>query len=121
MSPRKVVSAFALPDSLKIEFIKGESFIRAKHAARLAGIHPAILEMGQKLLQSVDGQAGVFVLGNAEMKAKAHEIEALFVKGLRKVGQLFGPGVRVKSTREGDRLLFWYAPGWEKAAKHTGA
>jgi hypothetical protein len=121
MAPRKVAAAFSLPDSLKIDFIKGESFIRAKQAARLAGIHPAILEMGQKLLQSVDGQAGVFVLGSQEMKTRAREIEELFVKGLRKVGRAFGSGVTVKSSREGDRLLFWYAPGWGKAAKHTGA
>jgi len=106
-----------LPETLKFEIISGKSFIQTKSAAKLAGIHPVILEMGKKLMESVDGQAAQFFLGTPEMKRKAEDIESEFRSGLKKVAKAFGNALQIKSYREDNKLFFWYTQGRSKAKK----
>lgn len=112
--PRQTLS---IPVNLKFEILKGEAFMRVRQAAKLAGLHPAILEMGQRLLQHAEAEAGVFQLATPEMKAKGDAIEEAFVKGLRRVARALGQNVNVRSVREGDRLTFWYAVKLGRAKK----
>jgi len=90
-----------------------DGLIKIQKAAKLGGVHPAILEMGQRLLKSPGAEGGVLTLGTPDLKERAEDIRSAFVKGLRKVGGAMGDGLAVKSHRDGDRLVFWYA----KAAK----
>jgi hypothetical protein len=98
-----------LPEKFTLEYVKGEPFIKLASAAKLAKIHPVILEMGQNLLKNPQ-QAGIFILGNAELKRKVNDIEREFVRGLRKILLIFGGNKRMKvsSYLSEDRLHFWY-------------
>lgn len=107
-------SNLVLPEKLKFESISGKQFIQVKSAAKLAGIHPVILEMGKKLMESVDGQAASFLLGTPEMLKKANEIENEFNKGLKKVAKAFGNSFSIKSYRDDNKLYFWYTQGWSR-------
>ncbi|MGH7185779.1 MAG: hypothetical protein ACREIB_05835 [Pseudomonadota bacterium] len=101
-----------LPEKMKFEMISGVAFVKLKDAAKLAGIHPVVLEMGQRLLKKVDGEGAIFALGTAELQKHAEAIEAMIKAGLRKISKVFGPGgLAVKSVRDGERLVFWYRTG----------
>ena len=107
MFPKKKV--FALPQALKIEYLKGQAFIELKAAARLAGIHPEILERARHLLASEGSECCSFKLATPELLKAANEIEALFRTGLNRVAKVFGSvRFRVKSYRDETRLVFWY-------------
>jgi hypothetical protein len=111
--PRGVKNATTadLP-ALTFEVVKGESFMQVKAAAKLAGIHPTILEMGQRLLKRPDGEGAEFTLGTPDLLRRANDIETMFVAGLKKVARALGPGgLSVKCFRDEKRLVFWYAPG----------
>ena len=98
-----------LPNA-KIEYIQGQPFLKLKEAAKLAGIHPVILEMGKRLLARPDVEGGVFPLKGPEMQKNADAIEQQFVWGLRKIAKaLSAIPLRVKSVREEERLVFFYA------------
>ena len=109
MPPKKTNTVMnLLPEKVKIEYISGGAFIALKSASKLAGIHPAITEMGLTLLKKPN-EGGIYVLGTPEMLNKANEIELLFRDGLRRIAKIFGPGGQaVKSYREENRLIFWY-------------
>ena len=103
---------------LTVKIIKGDEFIRVRDAAKLAGIHPAIVEMGHKLLADVGKAGGAFELGDASLKARAADIEAAFVVGLRRIAKVFAKEpLSVKSARGDDRLSFWYQPSWARKAQ----
>jgi len=98
-----------IPEKLTLTFIDGKKFIELRHAARLTGIHPVILEMAQRLLKQPDTEAGTFLLATQELKDKADQIETAFVAGLRRVAKHFGTAkMRPKCYREENRLSFWY-------------
>jgi len=44
--PRGVKAKGVLPEKLTVELVQGEGFVRLREAARLGGLHPAIVEMG---------------------------------------------------------------------------
>lgn len=106
----KKTKQIELPETVKLQFVDGKKFIEIKAAARLAGIHPVVLEMGRKLLENPDGQGGVFLLATEQIRKQANEIEQVFRRGLQKVAKTLGPGgLAVKSYRDEERLVFWYA------------
>lgn len=100
-----------LLDNAKVEYIDGRAFVPLREAAKLGKVHSVILEMGKRLLAQPNEAGASFTLGDANMKTRAVEIEAMFVKGLRRIAKVLGNGtsVRVRSHRDGDRLVFWYA------------
>jgi hypothetical protein len=104
----KAAQAFDLPETLKLDTIHGNDFTTVQTASRLSGVHPAILSMGRKLL-SEPTQGGVFKLSDPEMLKNANNIEATFVKGLKKVAKAFGGGQKAKSYLDHDqkRIVFW--------------
>ena len=93
---------------LKIETVTGQKFIEIKAAAKLAGVHPVVLEVSQRLLRDPN-QGARFTLGTKEMQAKATEIEDMFRVGLKKVSKAMGHRYAVRSHKDGDALVFWYA------------
>ena len=102
---------YELPTGIRFETIDGGKFMQVKAAARMAGIHPVILEMGQRLLKSQDREGAAFVLATPEMQKRGDDIEAMIVKGLKRVAKASNTGaVNVKSYRQNDRLTFWYVP-----------
>jgi hypothetical protein len=106
-----------LPATFRVSYLGGEKFVEIKAAAKLAGIHPAILEMGQRLLKAPGRECGVFQLGTEELQKRSAELRAMFVTGLKKVARAFAPaGMRVQSHATDDRLTFWYEQGkpWGK-------
>lgn len=109
--PKGVRAAtFKLPEEFKIETINGQDFVRIQAAAKISGIHPVVLSMGQRLLKN-PSDGGVFKLGDPDMMKNASAIEAEFVKGLRKVSKALGSGQKAKSflDYEQKRIVFWYA------------
>lgn len=111
-----------LPKTAKVQFVDGKKFIEIKSAAKLAGIHPAVLEMGRRLLNNPDGEGGVFLLATAELQKAGNEIEEVVRAGLRKVARGLGPGgLAVKSYRDEDRLVFWYTLAGGPKAKRPAA
>ena len=108
-----------IPVGSKFGMIAGETFVQLKAAAKLAGIHPVVLEMGQRLLKQPDSQGAAFDLATPEMLKRADDIEAMFVKGLKKVAGAFGSTpMNVKSYRDDkNRLVFWYVPKIGRAAR----
>lgn len=96
-----------LPIPTTFEMVGGEMLVKAKAAAKLAGVHPVAMEIVRKL-QGEPSKGAVFVLGDKAMKEKALEIERALVSDLRKIVRAWGLGFKAKSTREGDRLLFWF-------------
>ena len=87
--PTAAKDAALLPAKIKITSIDGAEFLRG-----------VITAMGQRLLKRLAAECG-----EPAFKERALEIEAAFVKGLRRVATVLGPGgLRVKSTRDGDRL-----------------
>lgn len=111
MTKTATAPPFILPADAKFVYLDGAAFVPIKQSAKLGGLSPVVLEMGQKLLAGAGNQGAAFLLATPEMKSKALEIEALIVKGLRKVAKALGNGAscRVKSVRDGDRLVFWYS------------
>lgn len=106
------VSAVAgLLEGVKVTTIDGDAFIRLRDASKVSSVHPVVLEMGQKLLKSIGGTGASFELGTREMQAKAAEIDKTIRLGLKRVAKLFEPNrqVKVKSARDGNRLVFWYS------------
>ena len=102
---------------MKFEVVGGEKFIEIREAAKLAGIHPAIIEMGQRLLKKPGEEGGVFQLTTSELQARGESIEQTFKAGLRKVAKAMGPGgLAVRSLREDLRITFWYRQGAKKRA-----
>lgn len=102
-----------LPNHYKIQTIAGKEFIELRNAAKLAGVHPAVLEMGQILLKNLE-QGGVFMLASRAKQEKATEIDEVFRSGLKKVIRSLGPGgLSVKSLvdRDNDRIVFWLQSG----------
>ena len=96
---------------MKFATIQGQDFIRVREASKLSGLHPVVLEMGQKLLSGGLDQGAAFQLGTPQMQAKAGEIQAMVKTGLRRVAKAFKPNVKlkVKTLREPSRLVFWYS------------
>lgn len=109
--PKGTRTAVELPTSVKFEVVEGKKFIEIREAAKLAGIHPVVLEMGQRLLKDVGGAGAAFTLANEAMVKKADDIDAMFKTGLKRIAKAFEPNrkIRVKAHRDGNRLVFWYA------------
>lgn len=96
-----------LPADLAVETVLKTKLVTIKAAASLGGVHPVVLEVAQKLL-SEPTQGAQFTLATPEMQAAAHDIERMFVKGIRATAKKMGHGAtKVRSHLEGDRLIFW--------------
>lgn len=109
--PRGVVSAVELPNGAKFESIDGEGFVRIREAAKLGRVHPVVLEMGQRLLKKPNGTGAAFTLATPDLMKRAEDVEKMFKGGLRKVAKALDGEhkYKVKSHRDGNRLVFWYA------------
>jgi len=109
----KDVSAL-IPATLKVEYLTGDTAFRAQQVAAFTGIHPVILEMGRTLVEE-QGKVARFKLADPKMKDAAEEIRGEFMKGLRRVGKALSKDpVVIKSGRDGDSLMFWFAKSWSR-------
>jgi len=109
MPRAKKAATFELPQDLKIESINGEQFMKVRAAARLAGVHPAVLSMGQRLLKE-SGQGSYFKLADPKMVSNAAAIETSMLRDLKRVVRaLAGKGHKAKSYLDYDqkRIVFW--------------
>ena len=98
-------------DKVKIEIITGDGFIKIRDAARLSRIHPVVLEMGQKLIDSPGKAAARFSLATKDLKDNVEELKKTMLAGLRKVAGYVGDGTLTpRCSRIGDSLNFWYEP-----------
>lgn len=100
----------SLPADVKWETVSGQPFVRVREAAKLANVHPVALEMGRKLLDNIGAGGAAFTLSTPAMKSNADAIAKMLRGGLKRVAKAFEPNkkLRVKSHRDGDRLVFWY-------------
>lgn len=107
-----------IPAGIKVEYLTRDTAIQAQQVAELTGIHPVILEMGRKLIED-PAKVARFNLADPKMKEAGEAIRDEFRKGLRRVGKaLSKEPMVVKSSRDGDALLFWFAKsGSRKAAE----
>lgn len=102
----------------KVGFLDEQEFIHLRDAAKLSGIHPAILEMARTLLKKPGEQAGYFQLATPALVKQASDIQKVFVRGLVRVAKALNTSqyaVVVKTGREKDRLAFWYEARKKKA------
>lgn len=110
--PTGIPKWIEIPKSLKVEYVKGDAFVKLRDAAKLAGIPPVVLEMGQRLLRSGNTEGATFVLGTPDLKAKADDIMRVFKAGLRKVAKAFGTGGLAPRTYcDGEKIVCWYQDG----------
>lgn len=100
-----------IPDTAKYQIVGGPEFVRLRDAARLAGIHPVVLEMGKELLTRIGGSGASFALATPELQKSADEIAKVFKGGLRRVAKALEPNkkIKLKAYRDGARLVFWYS------------
>lgn len=109
MPRAKKAAEYVLPPDIRLETINGEHFIQVKAAARLAGVHPAVLGMGQKLLKQ-PGQGSYFKLADPKILSNAGAIETAMMRDLKRVVRaLAGKGHKAKSYLDYDekRIVFW--------------
>lgn len=105
-------SLLKLPEKLKYAIVTGDAVIKMERAAKLAGIHPVILEMGSKLLETYKPEVGrgagaTFELADKQMQERGDDLLTMFVSGLKKVVRALGPGgVTAVGHRDGQRLNF---------------
>lgn len=101
---------FQLPKDAKFTVVDGQPFVRLRDAARLAGIQPVVLEMGQTLLSRVGGSGAAFALSTPELVRSSDDIIKTFKTGLRRYAKAMEPNqkIKLKAFREGQRLVFWY-------------
>lgn len=101
----------AIPDSAKFQIVDGQPFVRLREAAKLAGIHPVILEMGAELLKRVGGSGAAFALATPDLQKSADAIAKAFKVGLRRYAKAMEPmkKLKLKAYKDGARLVFWYS------------
>jgi hypothetical protein len=105
-----------IPAGLKVEYLTGDIAFKAQQVAAFTGIHPVILEMGRTLIEE-SGKVARFKLADAKMKEASEDIRGEFMNGLRRVGKALSKDpVVVKSGRDGDALVFWFAKSWSRKA-----
>ena len=82
--------------------------------AAFTGIHPVVLEMGPQ----AGGDAwlgGPLQTRRSEAEGRRGDIQQEFLNGLRKVDKMLAKHpVVVKSGRDGDSLVFWFAKSWSR-------
>lgn len=100
-----------LPAEIKFQIVDGAAFVRLKEAAKLAGIHPVVLEMAAELLKRVNGSGASFALVTPDLQKNGLGIAAAFKSGLKRYAAAMEPTrkLKVKAYRDGNRLVFWYA------------
>jgi hypothetical protein len=100
-----------IPDGAKFQTVDGQDFVRLRDAAKIAGIHPVVLEMGKQLLSRVGGSGASFALATADLQRNADAIAKQFKVGLRRFAKAMEPNrkIKLKAFRDGQRLVFWYA------------
>jgi hypothetical protein len=105
-----------IPSGLKVEYLTGDIAFQAQQVAAFTGIHPVIMEMGRKLVET-PGSVARFKLADPKLKDATGDIQQEFLDGLRKVGKALAKDpVVVKSGRDGDSLVFWFAKSWSRKA-----
>lgn len=104
-------SVTVIPRDAKFAIVDGANFVRLREAAKLAGIHPVVLEMGRELLTRIGGSGASFALATPELQKSAGEIAKTFKRGLRRFAKAMEPTkkIKLKAFREGSRLVFWYS------------
>jgi hypothetical protein len=109
--PKGKIAAALLPKDAKFQVIDGQNFVRLRDAAKIAGIHPVVLEMGKELLSSVGGRGASFALATPELQKNADALIATFKGGLRRFAKAMEPNrkLKLKAFRDGQRLVFWYS------------
>lgn len=111
--PKGKKQVVTISPTAQFALVDGATFVRLQAAARLAGIHPVILEMGAQLIKRIgNGGAGAaFQLETADLERNAAAITSMFKTGLRRYAKAIEPQkkIKVKSVRDGKRLVFWYA------------
>ena len=109
-----------LPDKLTFQHVTAKDLVVIKDAAKLAGIHPVVLEMGRYMLKRPN-EGATFKLATPELKKQADAIHILFKAGLKKVVRALGADdkpMTLKSMQYPEKLVFWYEPlGWSRQAK----
>lgn len=108
--PRGAKSQITIPNA-SFTTVGGTDFVAIQAAARLGRVHPVALSMGKSLIRSIGSGGAVFQLPTPELKKNAEAIESVLKADLRKVAKALEPArkVKVKTHRENDRIVFWYA------------
>lgn len=109
--PKGKTTTVLVPRDAKFTLVDGQNFVRLREAAKLAGIHPVVLEMGKELLSRVGGSGAAFALATPELQKAADDIARTFKTGLRRVAKAMEPNkkIKLKAFRDGNRLVFWYS------------
>lgn len=99
-----------LPNDAKWIVVDGQNFVRLREAAKLAGIHPVILEMGKELLTRIGGSGAAFALATPELQREADTIAKLFKAGLKRYAKAMEPNKKISPRvyRDGNRIVCWY-------------
>ena len=110
-------STLQLPEEIKFDIVSGTSLTGIKDVTKIARVHPAIMEMGRRLLDTLSTQGndpgkpegGQYRLDD-EMRPNAKLLQRSFISGLRRVARALwaGPALEVKSYRDEHKLVFWY-------------
>lgn len=108
-APHPTPSILGNASSKAISDVPPEKLVPLKAAARLAGVHPVVLEMADRLVK--DPARGVRFALDATMRRQSSAIEEEIRRGLKRCATGYGrPDLKVRSY-VGDAheyLVFWY-------------
>lgn len=106
---RSVDGAFRLPADVQFTRVNGDVLVKIRDAHKIASIHPVALEMAEELLTGVGSVGAAFELATSEFLASAGPIEKRLKRDLKRAAKQLDTAhtYRVKSVRDGDRLVFW--------------
>lgn len=109
--PKGQAGRTLIPKDAQFQVVDGQNFVRLRDAAKLAGIHPVVLEMGAELLKRVGGSGASFALATPDLQRNGDDIAKVFKVGLRRFAKAMEPNkkIKLKAFKDGARLVFWYA------------
>lgn len=95
------------------QVIDGQTFVRVRDAAKVAKLHPVVIDMGKVMLASIGGKGAVYPLVNQTDKLNKAKIALHFKQQLRKFAKVMEPQKKLRTNVVLDptaaRIVCWYS------------
>jgi len=95
------------------QVIDGQTFVRVRDAAKVATLHPVVIDMGKEMLASIGGKGVGYALVNQTDKLNKQKIALHFKTQLRKFAKVMQPEKKLRTNVVLDptsaRIVCWYS------------
>lgn len=111
--PRKRL-ADLIGASPTFQVVDGVTFVKVRDAAKIATLHPGVLEMSREMLVNVGGKGMAYPLSTHLDKMNRQDIARLLKAQLAKVAKVLAPTRRLRTHVVQDpsgtpRIVCWYS------------